>query len=124
MKSSRLKKICIWVLGVVLILSLLVYFLLPKFAMDKGRSYDSYARSDLSSLWMACVIYWDEKGEEGNCTVDSAKEFGFTPYDKHGYVTLKIIDGKKNSFLANATHNARKTPTVWKIDANGKRDKL
>jgi len=84
------------------------------------RSFDSDAKSNLHHMFLACQTYWEEKGSDKNCDLNTVtqKEYGFVQSE---YVN---IDGKgtAKNFTATARHQARKN--VFTIDAEGKITKV
>jgi len=79
------------------------------------RSFDSDANSNLHHMFLACQTYWEEKGSDKNCDLNTVtqKEYGFVQSE---YVN---IDGKgtAKNFTATAQHLG--SPIIFTIDAIG-----
>jgi hypothetical protein len=81
----------------------------------KVRHMDSYSKSDLHAVYLACKSYWDDKGSDKNCDLKIASqgEYGFVQSE---YVNINGKGTAKN-FTATAYHQA--SDDAFTIDAIG-----
>jgi hypothetical protein len=79
------------------------------------KRYEAATKSQLHNLWLACNVYWEDKGQESICSEDIIKDLDY------GFVQLPEVEiygsGNKEKFSITASH--KKVEKVFKLKSDG-----
>ena len=74
------------------------HYLLPHVFTNVFRSYNSQIKSNLHNIFLACKVYWADKGSTHSCNADIAKG------NEYGYIQSPDVvihgSGPENDFCA------------------------
>jgi len=102
-------------LFVIAIIGILAVTAISRLNQYKTRAYDSDAKANLHNLFLACKVYWNEKGGTNTCnkTIAAGTSYGFV-----NSATITINgSGVEDNFTATAQHDS--SSNIYSINSSG-----